>query len=83
MIDGILTADLTAPCKQRHTVKRIYDRLLDEHGAGISHQMVRGYVAARRQEIRPEAGKGVVDAFAEQQQAVGRATRSPRPFSHP
>jgi transposase len=33
VIDAILTADLTAPRKQRHTVKRIYDRLLDEHSA--------------------------------------------------
>ncbi|MGW5609452.1 hypothetical protein ACWEWI_25775 [Streptomyces sp. NPDC003753] len=33
VIDTILKADLTAPRKQRHTVKRIYDRLLDEHEA--------------------------------------------------
>ncbi|WP_237297313.1 IS21 family transposase [Streptomyces sp. 3211] len=71
VIDGILTADLTAPRKQRHTVKRIYDRLLDEHGADISYQMVRGYVAARRQEIRLEAGKGVVDAFVPQTHRPG------------
>jgi hypothetical protein len=60
VIDGILTADLTAPRKQRHTVKRIFDRLLDEHGAEVSYQMVRSYVAARREEVRLEAGKGVV-----------------------
>ncbi|WP_123996025.1 MULTISPECIES: hypothetical protein [Streptomyces] len=62
MIDGILTADLTAPRKQRHTVKGIFDRLLDEYGADVSYQMVRGSVAARREEIRLEAGKSVVDA---------------------
>ena len=28
IIDGILRVDLDAPRKQRHTVKRIYDRLL-------------------------------------------------------
>ncbi len=67
VIDAILTADLTAPRKQRHTVKRIYDRLLDEHdAAGISYQMVRGYVAARREEIRLQTGRGVVDAFVPQ-----------------
>ncbi|MEV7857226.1 IS21 family transposase [Streptomyces sp. NPDC088183] len=71
VIDGILTADLTAPRKQRHTVKRIYDRLLDEHGADISYQMVRSYVADRRQEIRLEAGKGVVDAFVPQTHRPG------------
>ncbi|MFH9125565.1 IS21 family transposase, partial [Streptomyces globisporus] len=53
VIDAILTADLTAPRKQRHTVKRIFDRLLDEHDAvDISYQMVRAYVAGRREEIR-------------------------------
>ncbi|MFV0131792.1 hypothetical protein ACLGIH_00635 [Streptomyces sp. HMX87] len=30
VIDAILRTDLTAPRKQRHTVKRIYDRLMDE-----------------------------------------------------
>lgn len=34
--------------------------MLDEHHAvGISYQMVRAYVAARREEIRLQAGKGV------------------------
>lgn len=33
VIDATLKADLTAPRKQHHTVKRIYDRLLDEHEA--------------------------------------------------
>jgi hypothetical protein len=31
-IDEILRADLDATRKQRHTVRRIYHRLLDEHG---------------------------------------------------
>lgn len=55
VIGAILTADLIAPRKQRHTVKRIYDRLLDEHDAvDISYQMVRAYVAgaARRSACR-------------------------------
>lgn len=72
VIDAILTADLTAPRKQRHTVKRIYDRLLDEHDAvDISYQMVRAYVAGRREEIRLQAGKGVVDAFVPQTHKPG------------
>ena len=32
VIDAILAADLHAPVKQRHTVKRIFERLRDEHG---------------------------------------------------
>lgn len=72
VIDAILKADLTAPRKQRHTVKRIYERLLDEHDAvDISYPMVRAYVATRREEIRLQAGKGVVDAFVPQTHRPG------------
>ena len=46
VIDDWLRSDLDAPRKQRHTAKRIFDRLLDEHdGAGVvSYWMVREYV---------------------------------------
>lgn len=72
LIDVMLKADLTAPRKQQHTVKRIYERLLDEHDAvDISYQMVRGYVAARREEIRRQAGKGMMDAFVPQTHKPG------------
>lgn len=72
LIDEMLRADLDAPRKQRHTVKRIFERLLDEHGADeISYQMVRGYVADRREEIRIQAGRGVVEAFVPQTHKPG------------
>ena len=32
VIDAILAADRTAPPKQRHTAKRIFERLRAEHG---------------------------------------------------
>ena len=32
VIDAILEADKTVPSKQRHTAKRIFERLRDEHG---------------------------------------------------
>ena len=32
MIDAILEADRQVPRKQRHTAKRIFERLRDEHG---------------------------------------------------
>ena len=32
IIDTILAADETRPKKQRHTAKRIFERLRDEHG---------------------------------------------------
>jgi hypothetical protein len=45
VIDEILAADRDAPAKQRHTAKRIFERLRDEHGyAGCSSQ-VRAQVA--------------------------------------
>ena len=32
VIEAILEADRTSPVKQRHTAKRIFERLRDEHG---------------------------------------------------
>jgi transposase len=74
VIDGWLRDDLDAPRKQRHTAKRIFDRLLDEHHAGgvVSYGMVRDYVATRRREIRVEAGREPVDAFVPQDHKPGR-----------
>ena len=46
VIDEWLRDDLDAPRKQRHTAKRIFDRLLGErHATGLSYWMVREYVA--------------------------------------
>lgn len=68
----MLQADLDAPPKQKHNVKRIYERLLDEHAADeISYQMVRAYVAVRRKEIRHEAGIGPEDVFVPQTHLPG------------
>lgn len=72
VIDGMLVADLDAPPKQKHTAKRIFGRLLDEHAAeGISYQMVRGYVAVRRKEVRWEAGRGPDEVFIPQSHLAG------------
>lgn len=49
------------------TVKRIFGRLIDEHGmVDVSYQVVRTYVAARKPEIRIEAGRGPVNVFVPQ-----------------
>ena len=42
VIDEILEADKTAPPKQRHTAKRIFERLRDEHGYRGAHAGERG-----------------------------------------
>lgn len=60
-IDGWLRADLDAPRKQRHTVKRIHACLLKEHGAaGVSYSAVRDYVsrAGRRSPCNSPALEG-------------------------
>ena len=72
-IDDWLRADLDAPRKQRHTAKRIFDRLLDEHHAtDVSSWMVREYVATRRREIRIEAGREPANTFIPQEHLPGR-----------
>ena len=43
-IDGWLDGDATAPRKQRHTAKRIYDRLVAEQQFRGSERTVRQYV---------------------------------------
>jgi len=44
IIDAWLEADHAAPRKQRHTAKRIYDRLVAEYGFTGHETVVRGYV---------------------------------------
>ena len=48
MIDAILEADRTAPVKQRHTAKRIFERLRDEYGYGGGLTVVKDYVRIAR-----------------------------------
>lgn len=45
IIDGWLEADRTAPRKQRHTARRVWQRLVEEHGAVVGESTVRRYVA--------------------------------------
>jgi transposase len=72
LIDGMLRADLDAPRKQRHTAKRIFDRLVAEHSASqVSYAMVRAYVAGRRPEIWVEAGRGASAVFVPQSHRPG------------
>lgn len=44
LIDQILEDDEARPRKQRHTVRRIYDRLKDEHAFTGSYTIVKDYV---------------------------------------
>ena len=70
-IDGMLTEDLTAPKKQRHTARRILARLAEEHGAlKLSYSTVRDYVAHRRPVIDAENGR-TREVFVPQEHAPG------------
>jgi transposase len=44
-IDEWLEIDATMPKKQRHTARRIFQRLVEEFGADVSESSVRRYVA--------------------------------------
>lgn len=51
VIDGWLLADKDAPKKQRHTARRVWQRLVAEHGARLAEVTVSRYVARRRVEL--------------------------------
>ncbi len=67
IIDQWLRDDLDAPRKQRHTAKRVWSRLVDEHGADVAQTTVRDYVRARRREMGWTAG----DVFVPQHHEPG------------
>jgi transposase len=52
VIDAILESDKTAPVKQRHTAKRIFERLRDEHGFAGGYTVVKDYVRLSRSRSR-------------------------------
>ena len=55
LIRSWLIEDRTAPRKQRHTARRIWERLLDEHGAAVAESTVRQCV----RDLRAELGSGI------------------------
>ena len=48
VVDAILAEDRLAPKKQRHTAKRIHERLRDEHGFDGGYTTVKDYVRLKR-----------------------------------
>jgi transposase len=51
LIDSWLDDDRDAPPKQRHTARRVWERLVTEHDAKVAERTVRQYVARRRREL--------------------------------
>ena len=72
-IDDLLEVDLGAPRKQRHTAKRIHDRLVEERGYKGSYSSVRRH--ARRWRLDCAAGAG--DGHLELEWAPGTAQATP------
>ena len=52
VIDAILEADKTVPRKQKHTSKRVFERLRDEHGYAGGITVVKDYIFAAKQRQR-------------------------------
>ncbi len=50
-IDGILRSDKKAPRKQRHTARRIWQRVEEELRMTVGESTVRRYVCQRRREL--------------------------------
>jgi transposase len=67
MIDGWLAADRLAPRKQRHTARRVWQRLTDEHQAQVGESTVRRYVA----EVRRRMDVPLVEVMVPQQHRLG------------
>jgi transposase len=82
VIDRILEEDKGRPAKQRHTSKRVFERLRDEHGYGGGLTIVKDYVLVRRQRqremfvpLRHDAGQAQAD-FGEALAVIGGVERT-------
>ncbi len=56
-VRGWLVADKQVPRKQRHTARRIWQRLVEEEGAKVAESSVRALVAQLREEIGVRHGQ--------------------------
>jgi transposase len=67
LIEGWLAEDRSAPRKQRHTGRRVWQRLVEEHGAELGESTVRRYVA----EVRRRAEVPPVEVMVPQRHVLG------------
>jgi transposase len=67
VIDSWLLGDQKVPRKQRHTARRIWQRLVAEHGAQVAEVTVSRYVAHRKSEL----GLDRVEVMVPQTHAAG------------
>jgi transposase len=73
-----LLADRDAPRKQRHTARRVWERLVEEHGAPVAEPTVRHVVRRLRAELADRVGEvtvvGLHEPGAEAEADFGEAT---------
>jgi len=67
MIEAWLEQDRDAPRKQRHTGRRVWQRLLEEHGADLGESTVRRYVT----EVRARQEFPLVEVAVPQHHPLG------------
>ena len=66
-IDGWLDADKAAPRKQRHTARRVWQRLVAEQGVVVGESTVRRYVA----EVRRRQSVPLIEVMVPQHHPLG------------
>jgi transposase len=66
-----LSGDRDVPRKQRHTARRVWERLVEEHSARVSESAVRSLVAAVRADLAVEHGSGKALVTVPQTHPVG------------
>ncbi|HTT88305.1 MAG TPA: IS21 family transposase [Acidimicrobiales bacterium] len=67
VIEEWLEADRSAPRKQRHTARRVWQRLVEEHGADLGESTVRRYVT----EVRARHEMPMADVSVPQRHLLG------------
>jgi hypothetical protein len=60
IVDGWLVVDRDVPRKQRHTARRVWERLVDEHDAGVAESTIRQYVRAAKPRLGLATGEVMV-----------------------
>lgn len=66
-IDAWLVADKAAPRKQRHTARRVWQRLVEEHDVVVGESTVRRYMA----EVRRRMDVPLVEVMVPQHHPLG------------
>ena len=87
LVDGSLEVDRSVPRKQRHTARRVWQRLVEEHGARVGESTVRRYVAETAHRRGRRRDDRIVSVDIAQPALRGRVStgdprRAPRVLRH-